>query len=113
MTARATRYAVGSLAVVALLTAERWLMTQDWTDFAKWCASLGVGGILAAFMFMFYRRDMKDRLANQQQQTDLLTDVVKENTSAITTLTTEIRLRGGWLSERYASMSSQGRREHS
>jgi hypothetical protein len=58
-------------------------------------------------MFMFYRRDMKDRLANQQQQTDLLTDVVKENTSAITTLTTEIRLRGGWLSERYAPRSER------
>ena len=74
MTARATRYAVGSIAVVALVATERWLMTQDWTDFAKWCASLGVGGVLAAFMFMFYRRDMKDRLANQQQQTDLLTE---------------------------------------
>jgi uncharacterized membrane protein len=107
MTPRATRVAVLLVTAAALLATERWLMTQDWTDFAKWCASLGVGGILAAFMFMFYRRDMKDRLANQQQQTDLLTDVVKENTSAITTLTTEIRLRGGWLSERYAPRSER------
>jgi len=33
-------------------------------QFIQWLATLGVGGILAAFMFNFYRKDMKENADN-------------------------------------------------
>jgi hypothetical protein len=56
-------------------------------DFLKWAITLGVGGILAAFMFIFYRKDMLQCQEQWRGQTEVLVNVVKENTSAIVTLT--------------------------
>lgn len=60
-------------------------------EFAKWLASLGVGGALAGMMFAIYRKDMKEssarlnELVNQWRgQTELLVQVVRDNTAAMT-----------------------------
>jgi hypothetical protein len=50
----------------------------------KFIATLGVGGILAAFMFLFYRRDVQIYTNLWKGQSEQLTQVVKENTAAIT-----------------------------
>ncbi len=55
-------------------------------DTFKWLASLGVGGILAGMMFMVYRKDMRTNAEAWRGQTDILIDIVKENTAAITAL---------------------------
>ena len=59
-------------------------------EFVKWIATLGVGGILAAFMFHFYRKDVKLYTDQWRGQTEMLTMVVKENTAAMTKLVTVI-----------------------
>lgn len=69
-------------------------------EFAKWLATLGVGGVLAAFMFWFYRRDVSDYTAMWKGQSELLTTVVRDNTAALTKLVTVVealhrRLDGG------------------
>ncbi len=51
-------------------------------EFAKWLATLGVGGSLAAFMFSFYRKDVKQYTELWKMATDQLMTVVKENTSS-------------------------------
>ena len=56
------------------------------TDFVQWFATLGVGGILAAFMFHFYRADVKTYTDQWRGQTELLVTVVRENTAANTRL---------------------------
>lgn len=53
-------------------------------EFMKWLATLGVGGVLAAFMFSFYRRDMRTCTQMWHGQSEQLMLVVKENTKAIT-----------------------------
>lgn len=55
-------------------------------EFTEWLITLGVGGILAAFMFMVYRKDMKQFTDLWQSSTNLLIQVVQENTSSITKL---------------------------
>ena len=55
-------------------------------DVLKFTATLGVGGLLAFAMFLFYR---KDTLANAEQwqgQSGVLIEIVKENTTAIAQL---------------------------
>jgi hypothetical protein len=59
-------------------------------DFLKWVATLGVGGVLAAFMFMFYRRDVKLYTDMWKGQSDTLMNVVMENTASNTKLVTVI-----------------------
>lgn len=59
-------------------------------EFLKWFATLGVGGVLAAFMFWFYRQDVKQYTDEWRGMSDILTTVVKENTAAQTKLTTVI-----------------------
>ena len=54
------------------------------SEFAKYLATLGVGGILAAFMFQFYRKDVKQYTELWRGQSEQLIQVVKENTVAIT-----------------------------
>jgi hypothetical protein len=49
-------------------------------EFFKWFATLGVGGILAAFMFVFYRKDVRQYTDLWKVQSDQLIQVVKENT---------------------------------
>jgi hypothetical protein len=52
------------------------------TEFAKWLITLGVGGILAAFIFMFYRKDVKQFTELWKTQTDMLVNVIVKNTES-------------------------------
>ena len=56
------------------------------SEFGKWLATLGVGGCLAGFMFVFYRKDVKGFTDLWKGQSEMLIQVVKENTSVISTL---------------------------
>lgn len=51
-------------------------------EFIKWLTTLGVGGVLAAVVFSFYRKDVKQFTELWQLQTGLLMKVVTENTAA-------------------------------
>lgn len=53
-------------------------------EFVKWLSGLGVGGALAAFIFSAYRKDMTQFTEQWKGQTELLVDVVRENSAAIT-----------------------------
>ena len=57
-------------------------------EFAKWLATLGVGGVLAGLMFLFYRKDVKQYTELWKSATDSLMTVVKENTVSNTRLIT-------------------------
>lgn len=59
-------------------------------EFIKWLATLGVGGVLAAFMFHFYRKDVKQFTDLWKGQSEMLVQVVKENTASNTKLVTLI-----------------------
>jgi hypothetical protein len=56
-------------------------------DGLQWLASLGVGGALAGGMFLIYRKDSKASEERWKGQSEMLVQVVKENTTAITSLT--------------------------
>ena len=60
------------------------------TEFVKFLATLGVGGVLAAFMFHFYRQDVKQYTELWKGQTEMLMGVVKDNTQSNTKLITLI-----------------------
>ena len=60
-------------------------------DTVKWFASLGVGGVLAGFMFLLYRKDSLQWQEAWRGQNVILVQVVKEVTAAVTTLTTYIK----------------------
>lgn len=51
-------------------------------EFIQWAATLGVGGILAAFMFAFYRKDIKQYTDLWKSTADMLMGTVKENTAS-------------------------------
>jgi hypothetical protein len=51
-------------------------------EFIKWLATLGVGGVLAGVMFIFYRKDIKQYTELWKTTTDQLLIIVKENTSS-------------------------------
>jgi hypothetical protein len=55
-------------------------------EFTKWLVTLGVGGILAAFMFTFYRKDVKQYTELWRTTAEQLMGVVKENTASNTKL---------------------------
>lgn len=55
-------------------------------EFTKWVVTLGVGGVLAGFMFMFYRKDVKQYTELWRVATDQLITIVKENTASNTKL---------------------------
>lgn len=52
------------------------------TEFLKFLASLGVGGIIAGLMFFFYRKDISYFTEMWKGQTEMLVMVVKENTAS-------------------------------
>lgn len=52
----------------------------------KFFSGMGIGGSIAALIFMFYRKDMKANAEMWQGQSQMLMQVVKENTAAITAL---------------------------
>lgn len=57
-------------------------------EFAKWLATLGVGGVLAGFMFYFYRRDAFLSIERWKEQNTLLMQVVRDQTNAMMAMTT-------------------------
>lgn len=63
-------------------------MTPMDAEFTKWLVTLGVGGILAAFMFTFYRKDVKQYTELWRTTAEQLVNVVKENTASNTRLIT-------------------------
>ena len=63
-------------------------MTAMDAEFTKWLVTLGVGGILAAFMFTFYRKDVKQYTELWRTTAEQLVNVVKENTASNTKLIT-------------------------
>jgi hypothetical protein len=67
---------------------------SGWTEmdveFFKWCATLGVGGVIAGVIFMVYRKDIRNYTELWKAQSSILIDVVKENTSSNTKLVTVI-----------------------
>lgn len=63
-------------------------MTVMDAEFAKWLATLGVGGVLAGLMFMFYRKDVKQYTELWKTSTDQLILIVRENTASNTRLIT-------------------------
>jgi hypothetical protein len=60
-------------------------------DTLKWLASLGVGGVLAGFIFFVYRKDAIAWQAAWKGQSEMMLQVVKENTAAITALTGRLK----------------------
>ncbi len=54
---------------------------QD-VEFTKWLVTLGVGGVLAGMMFVFYRKDIKQYTELWKATADTLMFVIKENTAS-------------------------------
>lgn len=65
----------------------------------KLVATLGVGGVLAWGMFSVYRKDSLAWQSAWKGQSEMLVQVVKENTAAITALVTKLDQRVGDLSD--------------
>lgn len=63
---------------------------EESQQFVKYLISTGVGGVLAAFIFSFYRRDIKQYTDLWKSTSDLLINVVKENTASNVKLITLI-----------------------
>ncbi len=57
-------------------------------DFGRWLLTLGVGGILAGFMFVFYRKDIKQYTELWKLTSEQMISVVKDNTASNTRLIT-------------------------
>lgn len=55
-------------------------------EFTQWLVTLGVGGILAGFMFVFYRKDVKQYTELWRTTADQLMGIIKENTASNTKL---------------------------
>ncbi len=60
--------------------------TDTTVEFTKWLITLGVGGVLAGFMFTFYRKDVKQYTELWKATTEQLIVVIKENTASNTKL---------------------------
>lgn len=62
----------------------------------KWLASLGVGGVLAGIMFLVYRKDAAQWQEAWKGQSQMLMQVVMDNSKVIATLVTKMdeRRRG-------------------
>jgi len=58
------------------------------SEFLKWLATLGVGGILAAVIFTFYRKDIQQFTVLWQTTSTQLMEVIKDNTASNTKLVT-------------------------
>lgn len=61
-------------------------------ELTKWLATLGIGGVLAAFMFMFYRKDVRQYTDLWKSATDQLLATVEKNTASNTKLITLIEV---------------------
>lgn len=85
-------------------------------EFVKYLASLGVGGIIAGFMFVIYRKDMahmleqwKGQAESLQAQNAVLISVVKENTVAFTQTTEIMRAFHNRLDDDHKRNGREGR----
>ena len=54
------------------------------TEFIKYLSSMGVGGVIAGLIFIFYRKDIKSYTELWKIQSEMLMAVVKDNTAAMT-----------------------------
>lgn len=59
-------------------------------EFTKWLITLGVGGVLAGFMFVFYRKDVRQYTELWKTATEMFATIVKENTASNVKLITLI-----------------------
>jgi hypothetical protein len=59
-------------------------------EFIKYFSTLGIGGVLAGFMFIFYRKDMKQYTDQWRVVAEQLMVVIKENTASNSKLVTMI-----------------------
>ena len=66
-------------------------------EFGKWLITLGVGGVLAGMMFMFYRKDIKQytelwqtQAELNRKQTEMLVGVIKEQAISNVQLTSAV-----------------------
>ncbi len=59
-------------------------------EFTKWVITLGVGGVLAAFMFVFYRKDVRQYTELWKAATTELMVTIKDNTASNVKLVTLI-----------------------
>lgn len=59
-------------------------------ELIKLAAQYGGPGLFALGIFLVYRRDMQQHIANWQGQSQMLVQVVKENTAAIAALTAHL-----------------------
>jgi len=57
-------------------------MNLEQIEFSKWLITLGVGGILAGFMFMFYRKDIKQYTELWRTNAEMMVTVIKDNTAS-------------------------------
>jgi phosphate/sulfate permease len=78
------------------------------SEFVKWLTTLGVGGVLAAFMFHFYRKDVKQYTDLWREQTAMLLVVVKENTASNTRLVSSVDSLQVITAQLMAMMSERG-----
>ena len=60
-------------------------------DLIKWASALGVGGVLGAMMFVFYRIDFLRERTFHRDAAKKLTAVVEKNAEASTTMAHEMR----------------------
>ncbi len=72
-------------------------MPEPGPQSVEWFATLGVGGVVAAFMFMFYRRDVKQYTELWQKQSEQnalvlkqVIEVIRDNTVALTKVVTTV-----------------------
>jgi hypothetical protein len=62
-------------------------------EFVKWLATLGIGGILAGFIFIFYRKDIRQYTELWKITAEQLMIIVKENTASNVKLITLLENR--------------------
>lgn len=52
------------------------------SEFIKWLATLGIGGVLAGFIFIFYRKDIRQYTELWKITAEQLMEIVKDNTAS-------------------------------
>lgn len=57
-------------------------------EFTKWLVTLGVGGVLAGFMFVFYRKDVRQYTELWKTSSEQFMKLVQDNTQVLTKLVT-------------------------